>query len=103
MSISFFVGMLAVFDECTERFAVDEFGDDIELAIVLAGVVNGNDVGMVERAERFGLLLKAGALRENFDRYAAVKPRVMSSPHFPHAAFTEFGRDFVVAELHGCL
>jgi hypothetical protein len=56
---------------------------------------------VVESAERVGFLLKTGALRENFDGDATVEPRVVSPVDFSHAAFAEFGRDFVVAELHG--
>jgi hypothetical protein len=99
----FLRGNAATFDECAEGFAIDEFGDDLELTVLLAGVVNSKDVGMVKRAECLGFLLEADALCENFDRHAAVKPRVMSSVDFARAAFTEFGRDFVFAELHWIL
>ena len=37
----------AAFDDSAQRVAIDELGDDVGLPVVLTGVVDGDDIGMV--------------------------------------------------------
>jgi len=49
----------AAIDEIAEGFAVDQFGDDVGDAILAADIVDGDDVGMGERAGGAGFLFEA--------------------------------------------
>jgi hypothetical protein len=68
-------------EQRAERFALDEFADDVLLAGFNADVVNGNDVGVVERGNGAGFALKAAAqigagcafFAEDFDGDIAVE------------------------------
>jgi hypothetical protein len=97
------------FDDRAKRFTFDQLGDDVRLAVGLADVVDGDDVGMVEGAEGAGFLLEtlspdgvAGNVGgQNFDRHRTIEPCVLGSEHLSHAAFAQLIEDFVVAELAG--
>jgi hypothetical protein len=84
------------------------------LALVLADVVDGADVGVVERRGGHRLALEALArglvveqlLRQELERHRAVEPRVLRPANDAHAAATEPLEDAVVGDGppdHGAL
>jgi hypothetical protein len=87
-------GNRSALDERPQRLAFDQLGNDVGDVALLADVVNGNDVGMVERAGRPRLLFKpraprrvAGkALRQNLHRDLAAEPGIPRAEDFAHAA-----------------
>ena len=93
-------------EQGTERFALDEFADDVLLAGLDAKVVDGDDVGVVERGDGAGLALEAAAVigaggacpREDLDGDVAIEPGVAGAVDLAHAADPESGLDLVVAE-----
>ena len=72
-------------------------------------VVDGENVGMVERRGGAGFLFEpraalrvAGAVGENLDGDAAAQPRVVRFVHDPHAPAADLTADVVAREeLHG--
>jgi hypothetical protein len=46
-------------ERCPQGFAIQEFGYQERQSLVLTDVMNGQDVGMIERGHRPRLLLKA--------------------------------------------
>jgi len=92
-------------DEIAEGLAFDQFHDDVEIVVGLADLINGADVGMGERGGglRFAEKMAAadlvdGAGGDEFEGYVAVEDFVASAVDDAHAAFAEFGEDFVVVE-----
>jgi len=79
---------------------------DERSSVRFRNVVNVDDVGMIQRRGRLGLLHEAALAlrvlqlfrRQNFHRAEAVQVRLTSLPHHPHAAFTEFLDDVVMQE-----
>ena len=77
-----------------QRRAVEEFHDDERLAVLLADVVDGADVGMVEggggagfAAEALqGLAVSGDIFGEEFEGYEAVEARVFGLVDHAHAA-----------------
>ncbi len=77
-----------------QRFAFEQFTDEIRRALVNARVVNGQYVRMIQRRQRLGLLLEAPQpigigdkiLRQDLDGHVAVQPRVPRAKHFTHPA-----------------
>ena len=72
----------------------------------LAYVVNGADIGMIERRsgarlalETFPRSFRCKGLRQNFDGYFASQPGVASAIHFAHASFADGSKDLVRAEF----
>ena len=68
-------------------------------------VVNSADTGMIERRsgarlalETLSRSLRCKGLRQNFDGYFAMQPRVPRLIHFAHASLSQFGKDLVGAE-----
>jgi hypothetical protein len=41
-------------------------------------------------------------LRQNLDRYGAIKPGVTGTVHLPHAAGPQKGLDFIGPEFRSC-
>src|SRR4029077_1364874 len=90
-----------------QAFPLEKLGNQERQAEVLADVEDGEDIGMVERGNRPGLLLEAAQavviaserFRENFHGDIASKPRVAGAIHLTHAARTERSKNFVVACL----
>jgi hypothetical protein len=73
---------------------------------VLADIVNGHDVLVVEGAQGAGFLLKASAAgvagdfpRQDLDGHQAVETSIAGTENLAHAAGTERVEDFVTA--HG--
>ena len=94
-----------------ERFAFDEFHDEIRLAFVVADEIDLDDVRIVERghAARFAqeALLDRLVVRErigkHLDRDVAVQRSLEALVDHAHAAASEFGDDVVVAEARSHL
>ena len=71
-----------------------------------ADVVDGDDVGIVERGRGFGFALEPRQVRgvgselrrEHLDRHAPIEPRVARRVDFPHSACADWRQDFVGPE-----
>jgi hypothetical protein len=93
-------------EQRSERFTLDQFADDVLLAGFNADVVNGDDVGVVERGDGAGFALKAAAqigaggdfFAEDLDGDVAIKARIAGAVNFAHAADAENRLDLIVAE-----
>jgi hypothetical protein len=93
-------------DAVLERLAVEKFHGDEGLAVLLANVVNGADVRMIERGGGLGFALETGeglrvardVLREKFQRDETAEARVLGFVDDTHAATTEFFDDAVVRD-----
>jgi hypothetical protein len=89
-----------------EGFALQPLHDEEAVPIGIADVVQGADVGMVQRGDgpRFPIEPGAGAgvagefSRQHLDRDRAVEPGVAGLVHFAHAAGSERFDDFVGSE-----
>ena len=68
-----------------------------------ADVVDGDDIGMIQRAAGARLLFEAAqpvgilgeGAQQDFDRHLAPEPRVPRAIHLPHASRAQHGDDFV--------
>ena len=83
-----------------QRRALEQLADDIRLAILLANVVNGDDVRMVQRTGRARLLLEPAqrvlivcASPEEFDRHLTVEFQVPRDDYPAHPAATQLPLD----------
>ena len=93
-------------NQLVEGLALDVLHHDEVHLLLGADVVDGDDVGMVQRAGRFGLrdeaLLAAGVgnfvVGQDLDRHRAVQVVVPSFVNHTHAAFAELRFDPVVLE-----
>jgi hypothetical protein len=76
---------------------LQELGHDVRLAVVGAHVMDGEDVGVVQRGDSTGLDLEApqpigvsgDVLVEDLDGDVAPQPGIASAVDLPHAARTE--------------
>jgi hypothetical protein len=65
---------------------------------------------MIQRRDRTGLAVESLAalriggsiLRQNLDRYGAIKPGVAGTVYFAHAAGSQQGLDFIGPEFRSC-
>src|SRR5262245_16459104 len=81
-------------DKIAQRPSFDKFRDDEVAPVLAAKVVDGDDVGMVERAHRAGFALEsAHPLRiademqgQEFERHTPPEPRVESEIDRTHPA-----------------
>ena len=92
-------------DHVRHRLALDVLHDDVRHAVGVAEVVDGDDVGVRERAGRASLLREALAelVRRNvglqqFDRDESVDRRVAGQEDGPHAALPEPLSEFIPAD-----
>src|SRR5262245_11781977 len=84
----------AASQQIAQRLSVDEFRDEIMHALLLAGVVDGKYVRMIERARGARLLVEAAdaawilaeCFRQNLERDLAAQSRIASAVDFAHAA-----------------
>ena len=101
-------------DDGPEGFALHQLRDDVGLPVVLADIVDRDDVGMIERGERPGFLLEPlpahgiarDVRRQDLDGDGPVQPLIARPPDFAHAAFAELIENFVAAQFaagHGAL
>ena len=110
-------GERSLVEAAAERFALEQLLDDVGSAFVGSDVVDRGDVGMVQDAGSFGLLLEAAQAvgvrgkrrRQDLDRDISPEPRVLRPIDLPHSARAE-GRDDLVraeprtgSEAHGML
>jgi hypothetical protein len=84
-----------------ERPAIDILGDQILTSLMLAHVVDGDDVGMVERGGHLSLALKAPSRRrirqlvgENLHRDVAIQFGIAGAIHLAHPARSQRLQDF---------
>ena len=92
-------------DVLAKCFAVEQLHHQKWMARRLADVVNGANIGMIERRsgarlalETFPRSFRCKGLRQNFDGYVAMEPRVARLIHLAHAAFADGRKNFVRAE-----
>lgn len=86
-----------------ERFALDVLHDGVRRALVIADIVQGADVGVVEGGDGAGLALEAlqgfgtaaEALREDLDGHNAIEPGVAGPVDLAHAAGAGGGNNLV--------
>ena len=98
-------------DERAQRLAAEELGHGVDDAVLLAEIMDGEDVGVRERGDRAGLALEAGARRfvrgepgrQDLDRHLAIEREVARAVHLAHAPGAERRDDLVRAEsCAGC-
>src|SRR6185369_7210852 len=90
-----------------ERFALEELLDDVGSALMLPDVVDRGDVGMVEDAGGFRLLLEATQAirvlrergRQDLDRDVAPEARILRAVDLSHAPGADLAEDLVGAEF----
>ena len=93
-------------DHRSDIFAFEQLRHNVGRTLVLADVVNGENVGMVQRRRGAGFLLEPlEALgvcrqggRQHLDGHVATQARIARSIHFTHAARAERGEHFIGAE-----
>jgi hypothetical protein len=94
-------------DRAAQRLSTDQLGSYPVSAVIAADVVNGDDVGVIERAGRAGFALETGdAVRvarhgggQHLDRHVALEADVPGAPDFAHAAAAEQFHDLEVAQF----
>ena len=100
---------LALGDEAAELVTVEELHDDEEAAVVLAHVVDGDDVGVAEAGAGLGFTEKAGAELvgdldlggDDLEGDGAVEDGVMGFVDHAHAAAADAPEDMVLTDLLG--
>ena len=93
-------------EHVAQRLALQQFADDVRRAFVRADVVDGEDVGMIQRRRGAGFLLEAakavGIRRirggQDLDRDLASETRVVGEINLAHSATAQQVQDFVGAE-----
>jgi len=93
-------------DRVLEGHAVQKLHYDVGLSVLLANVVNGADVGMIQRRGglRFapetaqGLRVFGYFVRQKLERNKAIQSRVLGLVHNAHAAATELLDNAVVGD-----
>jgi hypothetical protein len=97
--------MTAAADLFSQRFAVEQFGNEVGCALVGAELKNGDDVGVIERGGSTSFLLEAaktvgvgGEIRKDFNRDVAVEVRVAGAVDFAHASGSDEVENFVGAK-----
>ena len=93
-------------DAMLQRRPVEELHDEERAAVLLADVVDGADVGVIQRrrgprlaaesGQRLGIVGEVG--RQELQRDEALQPRVLGFVHDAHAAAAQLLDDAVVRE-----
>ena len=94
-------------DQLVQRLALDALHHNIRRAVVVAQIVDGNDIGVVEAAGPAALLVEAGqhivvageALGEGLDGHLAADLLVDAAIDDAHAAAAEHVDDLVLADV----
>ena len=94
-----------------QRLALEELGDEKRSGLGRPHVVEREQVGMIQRADRPHFLLEApqsirirrDLARQDFDRDVAADARIAGPVDLAHAARTEGVDDFVGAEFGACV
>src|SRR5579872_1249526 len=87
-----------------EILALDEFHDDVQLAVDIANFVNGADVRVAERGRSAGLMeqellsLDAGGFADHLHRYVTLEHLVVSAIDHSHATLADLGEDSIVPQ-----
>lgn len=92
-------------NELPQRFALEELRDDVVNPPGAANVVNGNNIGMIQRGDRSRLLLKSAQsirisrerLGQHLQRNIAQQTSVSRPVHFAHTTGTDERDNFVRA------
>ena len=97
-----------VSNQRAERVAIDVLHGDVQLPVVVADVVDRDDVGVLETARRLGLAHEAAAQvlavdPEELERHVPIDDGVARQVQHTHAAFPEEAFDFVPADDGGHL
>jgi hypothetical protein len=96
------VAQLPVGRELRERAAVHQLGDEVARSRLLAGVVQGDDAGVVEprRGDRLapGALVGVAVGRDHLDRHLAVQALVQGGVNGAEAAAAEPAAEAVAAQ-----
>ena len=93
-----------------QRLALEQLRDDVRRAVVLADVVDIQNVRMVQRGRRARLLLEAGQTpavpgergRQHFDGHIAAQAGIADTVDFAHPARPEQSEHFVHADAIAC-
>ncbi len=96
----------SAFDKGPERVPFQQLHGDEGLAFKLIYVMNGADVGVIERGSGLsfaaetlqGLMIFRHSLGQEFKRYETVQPRVLGLIDDTHATATELLDDAVVRD-----
>ena len=96
-------------DESPQLFALQQLHDDEEAAIVLAHVVDGDDVGMVQLRARLGLAEEAGAQlvgdldlgRDDLEGDLTIEDGVVGLEDHAHAPAADPVDDPILPDLLG--
>ena len=99
-------GLRPRFKRLAQLFAFEQFGDDIGRAFVLADIVDGEDVRVIERRGGAGFLLEAaqtvgitGELGgQHLDRDLATESRVFCQIDLAHSAGAELRDNLIMIE-----
>ena len=87
-----------------QRHAIQKFHGDERLAVLLANVVDGANVGMVQRRSRLRFTPKAfqrlsvvgHIFGQKLEGYEAVQPGILGLIHHTHATAAELVDDVIV-------
>ena len=100
---------LALVHHAVQRDTLDVLHGDVEQAVLFAGVVNSDDVAVVEHPGQPRLILEAAQHLVGFqavhveshglERDGAFDGRVDGLVHPSHRAFAQLARDLVAADL----
>ena len=90
----------------SQAAAFDQLHGEVRLAFVLADLVDGNDVGMLETGRGLSFMAKsfyerfAGKLasEEHFERDHSVQTELVRAINHAHATTRDFGDEFIVAQ-----
>ena len=93
----------ALSEACAQRLPFEQLRDDERRPVVLADLIDGEDVGMIERCGRLRFLFEAAktffvmrkGYRQDFDRDVAPERRLPRAIHFAHPASAKQRDDFV--------
>lgn len=86
------------FEQLAQRVTMDVFHDQVMTAFVHAGVINTNDIGVLQLGDEASLTFEAGnevpvsianALPKHLQRNPTTEPLVLREPHLGHAARAE--------------
>ena len=96
----------STFDTCGQRLTFEQFEHEVLGVVLSTDVVQAADVRVIERRDRLGLALEAGAelrvgrqlRREHLHRDLAVKARIAGLIHLAHASGPDEREDLVGAE-----
>jgi hypothetical protein len=104
------LGQRSAIEDGAKAFALEKLRNQKGSAIVFADVVDGENVGMIERGNGLRFLLETAKairimierFREDFQGDIAPEPSVASTVDFAHAARTQLRLNRVWAELRAC-